>query len=159
MTTVEIPPQLRPADGRFGSGPSKVRPAAVRALTELGAGYLGTSHRQPTVRHQVARLRRGLTELFALPDGHEVVLGNGGATAFWDIATFGLIRARAQFASFGEFGAKFAAAAARAPFLDPPTLRTAEPGQVAALAAEAGVDTYATPHNETSTGVVAPIRR
>jgi phosphoserine aminotransferase len=156
---VQIPPELRPGDGRFGAGPSKVRPEAVRALSERADTYLGTSHRQRTVRDQVARLRHGLAELFALPAGYEVVLGNGGTTAFWDAATFGLIRDRAQFASFGEFGAKFAKAAAQAPFLGRPTLRTAEPGRVASLAAESGVDTYATPHNETSTGVLAPVRR
>jgi phosphoserine aminotransferase len=156
--TVQIPRELRPADGRFGSGPSKVRPEALRALSEVAGAYLGTSHRQPTVRGQVARLRRGLAELLGRPDGYEVVLGNGGTTAFWDAATFGLIRDRAQFASFGEFGARFATAA-RAPFLGAHTLRTAEPGQVASLSAEAGVDTYATPHNETSTGVLAPVRR
>lgn len=154
----KIPRDLLPADGRFGSGPSKVRPESVRALAAVADSYLGTSHRQGTVRAQVGRLRRGLAELFSLPDGYEVVLSNGGTTAFWDAATYGLIRDRAQFASFGEFGAKFAAAAAGAPFLGEPTIRTGEPGGTATLTAEAGVDTYAIPHNETSTGVVAPIR-
>jgi len=152
-----IPRDLLPADGRFGSGPSKVRPEAVRALASVAESYLGTSHRQKTVRDQVRRLRHGIAELFRLPDGYEVVLSNGGTTAFWDAATFGLIRDRAQFASFGEFGAKFATAAADAPFLGEPTVHTAPPGTAAALVAEEGVDTYATPHNETSTGVVAPI--
>ena len=152
-----IPRDLLPADGRFGSGPSKVRPEAVRALASVAESYLGTSHRQKTVREQVRRLRDGIAELFRLPDGYEVVLSNGGTTAFWDAATFGLIRNRAQFASFGEFGAKFATAAADAPFLGEPTVHTAPPGTTAALVAEEGVDVYATPHNETSTGVVAPI--
>lgn len=159
VPTIRIPDELKPADGRFGSGPSKVRPAAVEALTRTGTTYLGTSHRQQTVRDQVARLRAGIAELFQLPDGYEVVLGLGGATAFWEVATFGLIRDRAQFASFGEFGAKFAKAAKNAPFLGEPTIRTAEPGSAPKLTPEAGVDAYCTPHNETSTGVAVPVRR
>jgi phosphoserine aminotransferase len=150
---------MRPADGRFGSGPSKVRPEAVAALSAVGSRYLGTSHRQSTVRDQVARLKRGLAAFFTLPDGYEVVLGNGGSTAFWEVAAFGLIRDRAQVASFGEFGAKFAAAVAYAPFLGEPTVVKAAPGTAAQLTAEGGVDTYATPHNETSTGVAVPVRR
>jgi len=156
---IRIPDTIRPADGRFGAGPSKVRPAAVDALHAVATAYLGTSHRQQTVRDQVARLRRGIVALFDLPDGYEVVLGNGGTTAFWEVATFGLIRDRAQLASFGEFGAKFAASVEAAPFLGAPTVRTAAPGSAPALAAESGVDTYATPHNETSTGVIVPVRR
>jgi phosphoserine aminotransferase len=156
---VRIPDELRPADGRFGAGPSKVRPAAVSALATVATTYLGTSHRQKTVRDQVARLRRGIGEFFGLPEGYEVVLGNGGSTAFWEVAAFGLIRDRAQFASFGEFGAKFAGAAKAAPFLGDPTVRTAEPGSAPALVAEAGVDAYCTPQNETSTGVAVPVRR
>ncbi len=156
---IQIPDELRPTDGRFGAGPSKVRPAAVSALAGVATTYLGTSHRQKTVRDQVARLRRGIGEFFGLPDGYEVVLGNGGSTAFWEVATFGLIRDRAQFASFGEFGAKFAAAAKAAPFLGEPTVHTAEPGSAPTLVAEAGVDAYCTPHNETSTGVAVPVRR
>src|SRR5207244_8894913 len=109
------------SDGRFGSGPSKVRPEAVDALSRVSTTYLGTSHRQKTVRDQVARLKRGLAELFTLPDGYEVVLGNGGTTAFWDVATFSLIRDRAQLASFGEFSARFTAAVTDAPFLGSPT--------------------------------------
>jgi phosphoserine aminotransferase len=159
VTDVRIPDALKPADGRFGSGPSKVRPEAVQALADRAISYLGTSHRQKTVKDQVARLRRGIAELFAIPDGYEVVLSNGGATAFWDAATFGLIRDRAQLASFGEFGAKFAAAAKLAPFLGEPTIRKAEPGTAATFEAEAGIDTYATPQNETSTGVMVPVRR
>lgn len=159
LSTIRIPDEIKPADGRFGSGPSKVRPEAVSALAEVATSYLGTSHRQKTVRDQVARLRRGIAGLFNLPDGYEVVLGNGGTTAFWEVATFGLIRDRAQFASFGEFGAKFAKSAKEAPFLGEPTIRKAEPGSAPELVAEAGVDVYATPHNETSTGVAVPIRR
>ncbi|MFB9237110.1 phosphoserine transaminase [Plantactinospora siamensis] len=159
VPTIRIPDDLKPADGRFGCGPSKVRPAAVAALADVATSYLGTSHRQKTVRDQVARLRRGLAEFFDLPDGYEVVLGNGGTTAFWEVATFGLIRERAQLASFGEFGGKFAKSVADAPFLAEPSIRKAEPGSAPALTAEAGIDTYATPHNETSTGVAVPIRR
>src|SRR5881275_3100293 len=120
VADIQIPAHLKPADGRFGSGPSKVRPAAVSALSGVVTSYLGTSHRQKPVRDQVARLRRVLAEFFALPEGYEVVLGNGGTTAFWEVATFGLIRDRAQFASFGEFSARFAASATAAPFLGPP---------------------------------------
>jgi phosphoserine aminotransferase len=158
-STIRIPDEIKPADGRFGCGPSKVRPAAVTALADVATSYLGTSHRQKTVRDEVARLRRGIAEFFALPDGYEVIIGNGGTTAFWEVATFGLVRDRAQFASFGEFGAKFAKAVKDAPFLGEPTVRKAEPGSAPALTAEAGVDVYATPQNETSTGVAVPIRR
>ncbi|RKR89857.1 phosphoserine aminotransferase [Micromonospora pisi] len=158
-STIQIPDELKPADGRFGAGPSKVRPAAVSALAEVATTYLGTSHRQPAVRDQVARLRRGIAEFFSLPDGYEVIIGNGGASAFWEVATFGLVRDRAQFANFGEFGAKFAKAVRDAPFLGEPTVRKAEPGSAPALVAEAGVDVYGTPQNETSTGVAVPIRR
>lgn len=159
MTGIQIPDAMKPADGRFGSGPSKVRPEALAALRAAAPGLLGTSHRQRPVRDQVARLRRGLAALFELPDGYEVVLGNGGTTAFWEVATFGLIRDRAQCASFGEFGAKFAAAVAAAPFLAEPQVRTAEPGTAPVLTAQAGVDAYATPQNETSTGVAVPVAR
>jgi phosphoserine aminotransferase len=159
MADILIPEQIKPADGRFGCGPSKVRPEAVEALSRVATTYLGTSHRQKPVRDQVARLRRGLAELFAIPEGYEVVLGNGGTTAFWEVATFGLIRERAQFASFGEFGAKFATSAAAAPFLGTHTVLQAEAGSAPALRAEPGIDTYATPHNETSTGVAVPVRR
>lgn len=156
---IVIPADLRPGDGRFGSGPSKVRPEALAGLAATGRSYLGTSHRQPGVRSVVGRIRSGLRELFALPAGHEVVLGNGGATAFWDIATFGLIRERSQHLSFGEFSAKFAAAAKRAPFLGEPTVIASEPGTHPQPRAEAGIDAYALTHNETSTGVAMPIRR
>jgi phosphoserine aminotransferase len=159
MTDLTIPGDLLPADGRFGSGPSKVRVEALDALAATGASYLGTSHRKDGVRGVVGRVRDGLASLFALPEGYEVVLGNGGATAFWDIATFNLIRSKSQHLSFGEFSAKFAKAAAEAPFLEEPTVVSAEPGACPAPAAEAGVDVYAWPHNETSTGVMAPVRR
>ena len=161
MTTprVRIPADLLPADGRFGSGPSRIRPAQLEALLATGRGYLGTSHRQAPVRTQVGRLRAGLRELFALPDGYEVVLGNGGATAFWDIATFGLISRRSSHLSFGEFSSKFAAAAAAAPFLDDPSIVRSEPGTHPLPVAEPGVDLYALTHNETSTGVAMPIAR
>ena len=162
MTTtprVRIPSDLLPADGRFGSGPSKVRPAQLEALVATGRDYLGTSHRQKPVRAQVGRLRAGLRELFALPEGYEVVLGNGGATEFWDIATFGLIRSRSSHLTFGEFSSKFAAAAAAAPFLDAPSIVTSEPGTHPLPVAEPGVDLYALTHNETSTGVAMPIAR
>jgi phosphoserine aminotransferase len=159
MADIRIPDEIKPADGRFGCGPSKVRPEAVEALAAVSTTYLGTSHRQQTVRDQVARLRRGLAELFSLPAGYEVVLGNGGTTAFWEVAAFSLIRAKAQFASFGEFGAKFAKAAGDAPFLTDPTVYRTDPGSAPALRAEEGVDAYCTPHNETSTGVAVPVRR
>jgi len=156
---IVVPDTIKPADGRFGSGPSKVRPEAVAALAATGTSYLGTSHRQPAVKSMVARLRAGLRELFSLPDGYEVVLGNGGATAFWDIATFHLVRERSQHLSFGEFSSKFAKAATAAPFLGEPTVITSDPGTHPAPRAEAGVDAYALTHNETSTGVAMPIRR
>lgn len=159
MTLTRIPDEIKPADGRFGSGPSKVRPEAVDALRTVATSYLGTSHRQRPVRDQVARLRKGIATLFDLPEGYEVVLGNGGTTAFWEVAGFGLVRDRAQVASFGEFGAKFAKAVGAAPFLGDPTVRKAEPGSAPELTAEAGVDAYAIPQNETSTGVAVPVRR
>ena len=154
-----IPPELLPSDGRFGCGPSKIRPEQVDRLASLGRTVLGTSHRQAPVRGLVADIRRGLAELFSLPDGYEIVLGNGGTTAFWDAAAFGLVRGRAQHLSYGEFSAKFAKVTAGAPFLGEPTVVSAEPGSVAAPVAEAEVDAYAWAHNETSTGVMAPVRR
>jgi phosphoserine aminotransferase len=159
MADLTIPADLMPADGRFGAGPSKVRVQALEALAATGSSYLGTSHRQATVRDVVGRVRDGLSSLFSLPDGYEVVLGNGGATAFWDVATFALIRERSQHLSFGEFGAKFAAASKAAPFLGEPSVITADPGTRPTPNAEAGIDVYAWPHNETSTGVMAPINR
>ena len=159
MSSLRIPTQLLPGDGRFGSGPSKVRPEQVAAVADAGRTLLGTSHRQAPVRDVVARVRRGLADLFALPDGYEVVLGNGGATAFWDAAAFCLVRRRAQHLSFGEFSAKFAAVTTGAPFLDEPTVVAAEAGSRAEPYAEDGVDVHAWPQNETSTGVMAPVRR
>ncbi len=157
--TITIPDHLKPADGRFGAGPSKVRPEALQALAATGDTLLGTSHRQAPVKNLVGRVREGVSSLFSLPDGYEVVLGNGGATAFWDIATFGLIRERSQHLSFGEFSSKFASAAKAAPFLAEPSVVTSEPGTRPAPRAEPGVDAYAWAHNETSTGVMAPVRR
>ena len=156
---IEIPRDLLPADGRFGCGPSKVRPEQVAALTGPGAALLGTSHRQAPVRDLVRRVRDGLAELFALPGDYLVVLGNGGTTAFWEVAAFGLIRQRAQHLSFGEFSSKFAAVTTAAPWLDEPTVIHAAPGSHPEPSAETGADAYALTHNETSTGVAMPIRR
>jgi phosphoserine aminotransferase len=159
---ISIPPSTLPADGRFGSGPSKVRAAQARALLAAGdpaAPVLGTSHRQAPVKDLVRRVRTGLAELFALPDGYEVALGNGGTTAFWEVATACLVRRRAHHATFGEFGAKFAAATGRAPFLEAPHVVDAEPGTVARLRPADDVDVYATPHNETSTGAMVDVAR
>ncbi|MGZ4609846.1 MAG: phosphoserine transaminase [Actinomycetes bacterium] len=156
---IVIPDHLKPADGRFGSGPSKVRPEALAALAATGTSYLGTSHRQKTIKDVVRRVRTGLADLFTLPDGYEVVLGNGGTTAFWDIATLNLVESRAQHLVFGEFSSKFAAATKAAPFLDDPSVVSAEPGTHPMARAESGVDAYALTHNETSTGVAMPIRR
>ena len=156
---LSIPADLLPQDGRFGAGPSKVRPEQLDALVATGRSYLGTSHRQAPVKDVVGRLRDGLRQLFSLPDGYEVVLGNGGATEFWDIATFGLIERRSQHLSFGEFSSKFAQAAAAAPFLEDPSVIKSEPGTHPLPTAEPGVDLYALTHNETSTGVMMPIRR
>ncbi|MDQ3615196.1 MAG: phosphoserine transaminase [Actinomycetota bacterium] len=157
--TITIPDALKPADGRFGAGPSKVRTQALDALASTGASLMGTSHRQAPVKDLVGRVRKGVSELFALPDGYEVVLGNGGATAFWDLATFGLIRERSQHLSFGEFSSKFAKAAKQAPFLGDPTVIDSPPGSHPDPRAEAGVDVYAWAHNETSTAVMAPVTR
>ncbi|MDK3257197.1 phosphoserine transaminase [Blastococcus capsensis] len=157
--SITIPAELLPADGRFGCGPSKVRPEALRALAGAGAALMGTSHRQAPVKQLVGRVRAGLRELFDLPDGYEVVLGNGGTTAFWDAALFGLIRDRAAFGTYGEFSAKFASAATEAPFLRDPLVVTAAPGSLALPPATDGVDAYGWAHNETSTGVMAPIAR
>jgi phosphoserine aminotransferase len=156
---ITIPDELKPADGRFGAGPSKIRTTALEALAATGQSLMGTSHRQAPVKRTVGRVRDGLAALFDLPEGHEVVLGNGGATAFWDVATFGLIRERSQHLSFGEFSSKFAKAAQQAPFLGDPTVITSEPGSRPSPRAEAGVDAYAWAHNETSTAVMAPVQR
>jgi phosphoserine aminotransferase len=156
---VTIPADLLPKDGRFGSGPSKVRPEQVEYLAGLGTTVLGTSHRQAPVKNLVGAVREGLGQLFSLPDGYEIVLGNGGSTAFWDIAAFGLVRERAQHLAFGEFSSKFATVTQNAPFLGDSSVIKAEPGTLATPRAEAGVDAYAWPHNETSTGVMAPVQR
>ena len=154
-----IPSSIKPVDGRFGCGPSRIRPEALAALSASGNSILGTSHRQKPVKNVVKRVREGLTSLFNLPEGYEVVLGNGGSTAFWDIATFGLIEDRSQHLVFGEFSSKFAAAAKEAPFLGEPTVIKSEPGSHPVSVAEAGIDVYAMTHNETSTGVAMPIIR
>src|ERR1700709_1939577 len=138
--SIQIPAELLPADGRFGCGPSKVRPEALRALAGEGAAIMGTSHRQAPVKGLVRQNREGLAELFDLPDGYEVVLGNGGTTAFWDAATIGLIRDRAAFGTYGEFSAKFASGVKEAPFLAEPVIAKADPGSLAPPAARAGVD-------------------
>ena len=157
--SIIIPSELKPVDGRFGCGPSKIRPEALAALSASGNSILGTSHRQKPVKNVVKRVREGLTSLFNLPEGYEVVLGNGGSTAFWDIATFGLIEERSQHLVFGEFSSKFAAAAKEAPFLGEPTVIKSEPGSHPVAVQEAGIDVYALTHNETSTGVAMPILR
>jgi phosphoserine aminotransferase len=157
VSSIVIPNSLKPADGRFGSGPTKVRAEQAAALA--AAPELGTSHRQEPVRAVVRRIRSGLVDLFHLPNGYAVTLGNGGTTAFWDAAAFGLIRERSQHLSFGEFSAKFASAAARAPWLAEPSVISAEPGSHPLPRAEAGVDAYALTHNETSTGVCMPVQR
>jgi phosphoserine aminotransferase len=153
-----IPEELKPADGRFGCGPSKVRPEALAAVAE-GAAVMGTSHRQRPVKDLVARTRAGIGELFAAPDGYEVALGNGGTTAFWDAAATCLIRDRALHLSFGEFSSKFAKVTAGAPFLADPIVIEAEPGDAPEPEAEPGADAIAWAHNETSTGVAIPVRR
>ncbi|GLY31219.1 phosphoserine transaminase [Kineosporia sp. NBRC 101731] len=157
--SITIPAGLLPADGRFGSGPSKIRPEQVEYLASIERTVLGTSHRQAPVKDLVGRVRAGLAELFDLPTGYEVVLGNGGSNAFWDIAAFNLVRHRAQHLTFGEFSAKFAAVTEKAPFLGSGTVISAPAGEVAQARAEEGVDAYAWPQNETSTGVMAPVLR
>src|SRR5258708_82858 len=156
---IVIPAGLRPADGRFGSGPTKVRAAQVEALAAAGQSLLGTSHRQAPVRNLVQRVREGLATLLSLPDDYMVVVGNGGTTAFWESAAFGLISAKAQHLSFGEFSTKFASVTKTAPWLAEPSIIASEPGTHPFPQAEAGIDAYALTHNETSTGVVMPIER
>jgi phosphoserine aminotransferase len=156
---ITIPDDLLPADGRFGSGPSKVRPEALAALADTGRSFLGTSHRQATVRFVVAALRNGIAELLSLPDGYEVALGNGGTTAFWDAASFGLIEHRSQHLVFGEFSSKFAACTTAAPHLDGPDVIESQPGTIPEAKATPDVDAYCLTHNETSTGVAAPPQR
>jgi len=165
QTQLVIPENLRPRDGRFGCGPSKVRPEALARLAGEGAAVMGTSHRQKPVKNIVGEIRAGLADLFALPDGYEVALGNGGATAFWDVAACSLVRARAAHMTYGEFSQKFATVTKDAPFLRDPLLVTADPGSapdpagLGAAALDAGADALAWAHNETSTGVMVPVVR
>src|SRR6201990_2659330 len=159
MSNLVIPPKLKPKDGRFGSGPTKIRPEQLAALAGPGAAYLGTSHRQAPVRSLVKRTRGGLAELFGLPADYTVALGNGGTSAFWEMATFGLIREHSQHLSYGEFSARFAALAARAPWLSEPAVIESAPGRQPAARADPRADAYALTHNETSTGVALPGRR
>ena len=156
---IEIPENLKPADGRFGAGPSKVRPRAADAVAAAGSSLLGTSHRQAPVRNLVKSVQEGVSELFNAPEDYQVVLGVGGATAFWDTAAFGLVREKAQHLSFGEFGSKFAKVTNSAPFLDDSVILQADPGTRPVPRVESGVDVYAWPQNETSTGVAAPVHR
>ncbi|CAN5548383.1 phosphoserine transaminase [soil metagenome] len=158
-TSIRLPADLLPSDGRFGCGPSKVRPEQLEALMAAGSTVLGTSHRKPPVKRLVGAVRSGLTELFGLPDGWEIVLGNGGTTVFWDVATFGLIERKSQHLVFGEFSSKFAEACAGAPHLDDPVVRSSEPGDHPDPVGDATVDLYALTHNETSTGVAMELRR
>ena len=156
---ITLPADLLPTDGRFGSGPSKVRPEQVEFLASLGTTVLGTSHRQAPVKNLVKSVRSGLADLVSLPEGYEVVLGNGGATAFWDIAAFGLVRERAQHLAFGEFSSKFGAVTSNAPFLGESSIIKSDPGTRPTAVAEDGIDVYAWAHNETSTGVMTDVRR
>ena len=154
-----IPDSLKPADGRFGCGPSKVRPEQLQALVTKGADLFGTSHRQAPVKDLVGRVRTGLRELFSVPDGYEVVLGNGGSTAFWDAAAFGLVDQRSLHLTYGEFSAKFASAVAKNPFVGDPIIVKADPGSAPEPQSDPSVDVIAWAHNETSTGVAVPVRR
>lgn len=154
-----LPSTLIPADPRFGCGPSKVRPAQLNAIVNAGADVIGTSHRQPAVKNIVGSIREGLSSLFSLPDGYEIVLSLGGATAFWDAATFGLIEKKSGHLTFGEFSSKFAKASAQAPWLDEPTIISAEPGDAPTPVAMEGCDVIAWAHNETSTGAMVPVIR
>jgi phosphoserine aminotransferase len=158
MPEILLPSELLPSDGRFGCGPSKVRPAQIAAFASEGAKLMGTSHRQAPVKNLVKRVQEGLLDLFHNPAGYEIVLGNGGSTAFWDAAAFSMVEKKAQNLVHGEFGAKFASALTN-PWLDKPTVINGEAGSRLELQAEAGVDSYAYAQNETSTGVVTPVRR
>ena len=158
-TELQIPSELKPRDGRFGSGPSRVRLEQLEHLAGPGAAIMGTSHRQEPVRNLVASIRSGLGELFTIPDGYEVALGNGGTTAFWDAATCGLVRRRALHLTYGEFSSKFAASTREAPFLEAPVLIDAPAGDAPEPAADPAVDAICWAHNETSTGVMVPVER
>jgi phosphoserine aminotransferase len=160
VTTITIPEHLLPTDGRFGCGPSKVRPEQALALAKANSNLLGSSHRQAPVKNLVGAVRSGLSDLFELPDGWEILLGNGGSTMFWDIATFGLVRERSEHYVFGEFSSKFAEAAAAAPHIGEPTIVRSAPGDHPAIQRSAAdVDLVALTHNETSTGVSMHLRR
>jgi len=156
---LQIPADLKPRDGRFGCGPSKVRPEQLQALSTAAAALLGTSHRQAPVKNLVGRVRSGLSDLFSLPDGYEVILGNGGATAFWDSAAFGLIDKRSLHLAYGEFSAKFASGVAKNPFVGDPIIIKSDPGTAPEPQSDPSVDVIAWAHNETSTGVAVPVRR
>ncbi len=158
-TQITIPADLLPADGRFGAGPSKIQTSHLDALAATGASLMGTSHRQAPVKNTVGRVRDGLASLFSLPEGYQIVLGNGGATAFWDVAAFGLVRNKSQHLTFGEFSSKFASSVKKAPWLAEPTIISSDPGSRPEAVAEAGVDVYGWAHNETSTAVMAPVLR
>lgn len=158
-TALKLPDDLKPADGRFGCGPSKVRPAQLEHLLADGAALMGTSHRQKPVKDLVGRVRDGLSQLFSLPDGYEILLSNGGTTAFWDAATAGIVRERSLHLTYGEFSSKFAKATKRAPFLGDPILVEADPGDAPAPTADPAADVIAWAHNETSTGVMVPVQR
>ena len=157
--TLRIPDPIKPKDGRFGSGPSKVRPEQLTALSTTAAALFGTSHRQAPVKNLVGRVRSGLAEFFSLPDGYEVILGNGGATAFWDAAAFGLIDKRSLHLAYGEFSSKFASAVEKNPFVGDPIVDKAEPGSAPVPRSDPSADVIAWAHNETSTGVAVPVRR
>ena len=158
-TSLEIPADLKPRDGRFGCGPSKVRPEQLQALSTTAAALFGTSHRQAPVKNLVGRVRSGLAELFSLPDGYEVILGNGGATAFWDAAAFGLIDKRSLHLTYGEFSSKFASCVAKNPFVGDPIIIKADAGSAPEPQSDPSVDVIGWAHNETSTGVAVPVRR
>jgi phosphoserine aminotransferase len=158
-THVEIPDGLKPVDGRFGSGPSRVRPAQLEYLAGPGAAIMGTSHRQKPVKALVGRVREGISTLFTLPDGYEVVLGNGGTTAFWDVLTCGVVRERALHLTYGEFSSKFATCTKAAPFLADPVVVSSDPGDAPEPRADPSADVLAWAHNETSTGVMVPVTR
>jgi phosphoserine aminotransferase len=158
-TTLQLPADLKPSDGRFGCGPSKVRPEQLARLASEGAALMGTSHRQKPVKNLVAQVRAGLRALFDLPEGYEVVLGNGGTTAFWDAAAFGLVRERAQHFTYGEFSSKFAKVTNDAPFLSDSIVVKADPGTAPEIVYQEGADLVGWAHNETSTGVAVPVAR
>jgi phosphoserine aminotransferase len=158
-TSLEIPADLKPRDGRFGCGPSKVRPEQLQALSTTAAALFGTSHRQAPVKNLVGRVRSGLADLFSLPDGYEVILGNGGATAFWDAAAFGLIDKRSLHLTYGEFSSKFASCVAKNPFVGDPIIIKADAGSAPEPQSDPSVDVIGWAHNETSTGVAVPVRR